>query len=145
IHVSVTEGRRLIDPRPYRGSMKILPDASSWEVLLVNEVDLEEYVACVVTSEYGLDDLEGSKAMAVLARTYTVRSMYPNASYDIPVRAVSQVYRGFGGVTDLSRRGDGETECLVLSYRGATIDGAYLSSSGGITAKNDDVWDANPL
>jgi|GEM_PF-519509 len=145
IHVSVTEGRRLIDPRPYRGSMKILPDASSWEVLLVNEVDLEEYVACVVTSEYGLDDLEGSKAMAVLARTYAVRSMDPNAPYDISDHTMSQVYRGSEGVTDLARRAARETEGLVLTYRGAPIEAVYFSSSGGITANNDDVWDANPL
>src|SRR5690606_23652204 len=56
-----------------------------------------------------------------------------------------QVYRGSEGVTDLARRAARETEGLVLTYRGAPIEAVYFSSSGGITANNDDVWDANPL
>ena len=62
---------------------------------LINAVPIEAYVASVVSTEYGLDDLEGSKAMAVLARTYVLNTPGKyGPDYDHVDDTRSQVYRG---------------------------------------------------
>ena len=61
-------------PRRYTGNLVISPDQNDEGLKLINAVPLEAYVASVVSTEYGLDDLEGSKAMAVLARTYVLNT-----------------------------------------------------------------------
>ncbi|NBB73143.1 MAG: hypothetical protein GVY35_05615, partial [Bacteroidetes bacterium] len=62
-------------PRTYAGSLAVRADSARPDILqLVNAVPLEDYVASVVASEYTLDDTEGMKAMAVVARTYALRA-----------------------------------------------------------------------
>ena len=48
-------------PRRYAGNLLISPDQTDQTLELINAVPLEAYVASVVSTEYGLDDLEGSK------------------------------------------------------------------------------------
>lgn len=146
IGVTVREGRRLDDQRVYPGELFIAPDGEGWELALVNEIDLEEYVACVVASEYGLDDLEGSKAMAVIARTYALSALDAETrGYHLDDHTLAQVFRGMDGVTDLALRAARETAGEVATYRGGLIEAVYFSSSGGRTANNEDVWEATPL
>ena len=61
--------------RTYSGSLEIRTDRSNSELQIVNLVPLEDYVASVVGSEYGLDDLQGAKAMAIVARTYALHAL----------------------------------------------------------------------
>lgn len=132
--------------RTYSGSLEVFVDPQHPAVLqLINHVALEEYVASVVATEYGLDDLEGSKAMAVLVRTYALNAhrKYGDA-YDHVDHALSQVYRGAERITPRSREATRLTEGEILTYQGALIEAVYSSSSGGHTASNEDVWNAAP-
>lgn len=144
--VAVSEGSSLDDGRTYPGRLHVSPNPGGWELRLVNEVDLETYVAGVVASEYGLEDLEGSKAMAVVARTYALAAVGENEAGDILAdHTLSQVYRGLDGVTDLAVQAAQETSGEVVTHNGAPIQAVYFSSSGGRTANNEDVWDGAPL
>jgi stage II sporulation protein D len=108
---------------------------------LVNHVDLETYVAAVVTSEYGLDDLEGNKAMAVLARTYALRALGKYGDdYDHVDHSLSQVYHGVGDLKPQAIEGALATRGKVLTYEGALIEAVYHAESGGHTADNETVW-----
>lgn len=129
--------------RVYTGPLHVEPDGPSLQ--LVNHVPLDDYVASVVASEYGFDDLEGSKAMAVVARTYGMRAAgkFDSGDYDHVDNTVSQVYRGVRSITPVSRRATTQTRGEVLTYDGALIEAVYFSSSGGHTANNEDVWDAS--
>jgi stage II sporulation protein D len=129
--------------RVYTGPLHVEPDGSSLQ--LVNHVPMDDYVASVVASEYGFDDLEGSKAMAVVARTYGMRAAgkFDSGDYDHVDNTVSQVYRGVRSITPVSRRATSQTRGEVLTYDGALIEAVYFSSSGGHTANNEDVWDAS--
>ncbi len=129
--------------RVYTGPLHVEPDRSSLQ--LVNHVPIDDYVASVVASEYGFDDLEGSKAMAVVARTYGMRAAgkFDSGDYDHVDNTVSQVYRGVRSITPVSRRATSQTRGEVLTYGGALIEAVYFSSSGGHTANNEDVWDAS--
>ena len=129
--------------RVYTGPLHIEPDGSNLQ--LVNHVPIDDYVASVVASEYGFDDLEGSKAMAVVARTYGMRAAgkFDSGDYDHVDNTVSQVYRGVRSITPVSRRATSQTRGEVLTYEDALIEAVYFSSSGGHTANNEDVWDAS--
>ena len=128
--------------RSYTGVFEIRPDREELEV--VNAVPLEQYVASVVASEYGLDDVEGAKAMAVVARTYAVRGSDKfDGAYAHVDHTLSQVYRGLSAITDASRAAAQATEGEVLTYNSHLIEAVYFSSSGGHTANNEDVWDAS--
>ncbi|WP_179862101.1 SpoIID/LytB domain-containing protein [Longibacter salinarum] len=131
--------------RAYTGPLHVEPDGSSLQ--LVNHAPLDDYVASVVAAEYGFKDLEGSKAMAVVARTYGVRASdkFNSGDYDHVDNTVSQVYRGVRAITPTSRRATQATAGQVLTYDGSLIEAVYFSSSGGHTANNEDVWDAKDV
>lgn len=128
--------------RTYTGSLYMAPAPESG-LLVVNNVPLEDYVASVVASEYGLDDREGRKAMAVVARTYGLfTSKKFGGTYDQADGTASQVYNGAGAVTPAARRATKATPGEVLTYDGTLIQAVYFSSSGGHTADNEAVWNA---
>ncbi|WP_105011542.1 SpoIID/LytB domain-containing protein [Salinibacter sp. 10B] len=128
--------------RTYTGGLYLAPDAGSG-LLVVNDVPIEDYVASVVASEYGLDDTEGKKAMAVVARTYGLfASAKFGGAYDHADGTASQVYNGLDAVTKASRQAAQATAGEVLTHDGTLIQAVYFSSSGGHTANNEDVWNA---
>lgn len=130
--------------RSYLGSIHATAEAGSSALRLVNHVPLEDYVASVVASEYGLDDVEGSKAMAVIARTYALKALR-SAEYDQVDHTLSQVYKGNRAVTARALEAARATAGEVLTYGGDLIVATYYSSSGGHTANNEDVWQAAAL
>jgi len=128
--------------RTYSGSLRLRPTDAESTLHLVNRVPLRDYVASVVASEYGLDDRAGTRAMAVVARTYGLFSTKESADgeYDHVDGTASQVYRGRDVITDAARAAARETKGEVLTYDGAPIQAVYFSSSGGHTASNEHVW-----
>lgn len=145
IQITVVQGKRRDLSRRYQGSLFLSPDPRTTVLQLVNHVDVEDYVASVVASEYGLDDLEGSKAMAVIARTYALHALgEAGDAYDHVDHTLAQVYGGADRITDLARRAARETYGEVLTYDGHLIDAVYFSSSGGHTADNEAVWHTAP-
>ncbi len=131
--------------RAYTGHLEISPEELTVSTLqVVNHVPLEDYVASVVASEYGFEDLEGSKAMAVLVRTYALRNKFGEA-YDHVDHVMSQVYDGATAVTPVSYEATRATRGEVVTYADSLIEAVYFSASGGHTANNEDVWDSDPL
>jgi len=131
--------------RTYEGALFAQPDPErSGRLQLVNASPLESYVASVVAAEYGFDDLEGAKAMAVVARTYALKAADKfDGRYDHVDHTASQVYRGTSAITGTARRAARETRGEVVTYNDTLIEAVYFSSSGGHTADNEDVWDAD--
>jgi stage II sporulation protein D len=130
--------------RTYTGGLYLAPAPRiDSAILLVNEVPIEDYVASVVAGEYGLDDREGTRAMAVVARTYGLfASAKFGGAYDQADGTASQVYEGVDAVTERSRSAAQATAGEVLTHNGTLIQSVYFSSSGGHTADNEDVWKA---
>lgn len=132
--------------RRYAGNLFVSPDEEDRSLKLINTVPLEAYVASVLSTEYTLNDLEGSKAMAVLARTYVLNapSKY-GPDYDLVDDTRSQVYRGDGVLIPMALKAAHSTEGEVVTYRGRPIQAVYHSSSGGHTADNESVWSSSPV
>ena len=132
--------------RRYTGNLLISTDQNDEGLKLINAVPLEAYVASVVSTEYGLDDLEGSKAMAVLARTYVLNAPGKyGPDYDLVDDTRSQVYRGEDVILPLALEAARLTGGEVLTWRGKPIQAVYHSSSGGHTADNESVWSSSPV
>ncbi len=123
--------------RPYRGLLEAFLSAAG-EVVLVNELDLEDYLRGVVPEELGpaaWPELEALKAQAVAARTYALgnRGQYAEEGYDLCDTPRCQVYGGMGSEHPLSDRAVRETAGEFLAYGDRPINALYTSTCGGHT------------
>lgn len=132
--------------RSYRGRLDVTPSSQSpGTIQIVNDVDIEHYVASVLPSEYPFREIEGVKAQAIVIRTYALTSQARGDDYRLRDDAQSQVYRGVGTETDLSRSAAHMTAGATASYDGALIEAVYSSHCGGHSADNEDIWGSTPV
>ena len=112
-------------------------------LLLVNQVDLEEYVKGVVPAEVNSAwHLEMLKVQAVATRTYALyqHMLSPTRDYDVVAGIQDQVYRGRQGIDARVVEAVESTRGLVVTYPGAPIYAAFSSTAAGITEDAMIVW-----
>ena len=112
-------------------------------LLVVNHVDLEEYVKGVVPAEVNATwHLELLKVQAVAARTYALyqQRLSPTRSYDVVAGIQDQVYRGRQGIDARVALAVESTRGLVVTYQGAPIYAAFSSTAAGLTEDAMNVW-----
>lgn len=123
--------------RRYRGPIELRRDAAG-QLVAVNHVDLETYVAGIA-EEKGQDwPIEGLKALAVAARSLAVasRTWYSRnhgSGYDICPTGNCQVYLGYDGEEPAMRRAAAETAGRIRTYKGTAILAMYHGNGGGQT------------
>ncbi len=143
---SVPSGARIVPPvsgaiefggKAYPGSMTLLN--RSGRLLLVSNLDIEEYLPGVLTGEmFPKFHLEAYKAQAVAARTYALHQKFvnPRPDYDMTNTAANQVYVGAG--SDKAVQAVRDTDGRVLTWTspaGEKMFCTYYSSTcGGETA-----------
>ena len=111
--------------------------------LVINQVDLEEYVKGVVPAEVNSSwHPEMLKAQAVAARTYALYQQMLSAArdYDVASTVQDQVYKGKNGIDEAILRAVDETKGLVLTYENAPIYAAFSSTAAGLTEDAVNVW-----
>ena len=128
----------------YPGHMEITEESDG--LLLLNEVDLEEYLKRVTPSEMPPTyDLEALKAQAVCARTYAWRQIQGNAysTYGAHVDDSTnfQVYNNTL-TFDSTDTAVNETFGQLLEYNGDPIEAFYYSTSDG-HGTDGSVWGAD--
>lgn len=120
------------------------------------EMDLEEYVFCVVLREMPASfETEALKAQAVVARTYTLRRYCSGSKHEsADICTDSSCCQGFCSQNEfLEKKGTKEqlnkvkdavlsTAGLVLMYDNSLIEATYFSCSGGYTEDAESVWGA---
>lgn len=112
-------------------------------VLVINEVDLEEYVKGVVPAEVSSAwHPEMLKVQAVAARTYALYQHMLSASrdYDVVAGIQDQVYRGRQGIDARVEQAVESTRGLVVTHQGAPIYAAFSSTAAGLTEDAVIVW-----
>ncbi len=112
-------------------------------VLVINQVDLEEYVKGVVPAEVNSAwHPEMLKVQAVAARTYAFYQHMLSASrdYDVAASIQDQVYRGRQGMDARVVEAVESTRGLVVTHQGAPIYAAFSSTAAGITEDAVIVW-----
>jgi stage II sporulation protein D len=112
-------------------------------LLLVNHVDLEEYVKGVVPAEVNSAwHPEMLKVQAVATRTYALYQHMLSATrdYDVVAGIQDQVYRGRHGIDARVVEAVESTRGLVVTYQGAPIYAAFSSTAAGVTEDAMTVW-----
>jgi len=140
------DGTIVVNGKGYRGSLVVLPGSSAdaKAFAIVNYVNLEHYVASVVSGEmYSSWPKAALRAQAVAARTYAVFQMKQrgkNQDWDVTAGVESQVYPGLSGETTVSRKAAEDTFGVVLTYEGKVFPAYYHSTCGDCTASVQDVF-----
>ncbi len=125
----------------YQGTLIFYPAADGFYV--VNELPLEDYVACTVPGEMPASyPAEALKAQAVCSRTYAVKNTGGMEDYhaDVDDSVSWQVYNGQEGdkrATEAVKATEGE----VLLWEGKPADIYFFSTSCGLTSRKD-IWNA---
>lgn len=136
-------GIGVVNQNPYAGNFRLQPNASG-SFTLVNFVPIETYLRGVVPHEIGYQaPYSAVQAQAVLARTYALANRHRFAvdDYELCANTHCQVYAGLKDTSELADRAIRETKGKVLTYAGRVVDALYSSTTGGITANYNDLWD----
>jgi len=112
-------------------------------MLVINEVELEDYVSGILGREIYPDwHPETLKAQAVVARTYALhqRAEARGQAFHVEAGTGSQVYGGVTAETRAIRAAVAATRGEYLAYARKPILAVYHSASGGQTASSEEVW-----
>lgn len=123
--------------RRYRGSIEIRRDASG-QLIAVNHVDLETYVAGIAEEKGQGWPIEALKALAIAARSLAAATMswygkHQADGFDICPTGNCQVYLGYDGEEPAIRRAAAETAGQIRTFEGSPILAMYHGNGGGQT------------
>jgi stage II sporulation protein D len=128
--------------RAYDDNLVVIPDDRF--MTLVNEVDIDKYLAAVVEAESGSNsEKEYYKAQSILCRTYTLRQFdrHGNEGFSFCDGSHCQAYKGKSRGNPEILEAIIETSGLVLAdFNFKLITAAYHANSGGQTQRASDVW-----
>lgn len=130
----------------YRGTIRIRKKDG---YIVTNEIDLEEYLYAVVSSEMPSSyEKEALKAQAVCARSYAVNRIqdhaYEKYDADLDDTTACQVYNNIFETPETIEAVQ-ETAGKVLISGGELVQAYFFSTSCGTTCRNDDVWGGDKL
>jgi stage II sporulation protein D len=126
----------------YRGWLE-LRKKSNGLLLVINELDIEDYLQGVVAAEIPHEwEFEALKAQAIASRTYALYQKRSAGSrpYHILATVNSQVYSGSSAEHPRTLRAVRDTRGIVITYQGEIIPAFYHSSCGGHTEDASELW-----
>lgn len=129
----------------YPGTMQYYLEKEG--IVVVNEVDLEEYLCLVVPSEmpagYGL---EPAKVQAVCARSYAWRKIHGGVFQEYEAHVDdSTSYQVYNNIPaqEVSTEAVRQTRGQMITYNGSVVQPYYFSTSCGYTTNNA-IWGSDP-
>lgn len=146
LYLNALEGKALpkVNQRAYKGYLRALADND--KLLLVNHVDLEQYLASVLPAKTMVvwPD-EGIKAQAIAARSYALynKRLHRGKQYDLTANDQELPYEGTGpriekaGITKLIGATRGQ---YLVDAQGLPVEAVTTSSSGGATEAAKGAW-----
>ncbi len=125
--------------RRYAGELRV--SLNDKKLNIINHLRLEKYLESVVGSEMPKEfPLAALQAQAIAARTYALKLLDNNKSFDLHSTQASQVYLGLESETAKISRAVRSTKSLVLFHQNELINAVFHSSSGGRTENSGQVW-----
>lgn len=106
----------------------------------VVDVDLEDYVTCVVASEVGNVPLEACKAQAVAARSFAIARGVLSGKVISDSSSTAQAYRADRIGYAICAKAAWETKGEILTYGGKVTSANYCEANGGRTYSSEEVW-----
>lgn len=129
----------------YHGSFYIYKENTG--IVLVNQVELEKYVAGVISSEIGVKaPKEAMKAQAICARTYITNAKakeYKKYDAEADDSTDYQVYNRIAPNKDCFGAAE-DTKNMIMTYKGKPITAYYFSTSCGYTTDYK-IWGREKL
>ena len=104
------------------------------------DVDLEDYITCVVASEVGNAPIEACKAQAIAARSFAIARGVLSGKPISDSSSTAQAYRANRIGYANCAKAAWETKGQVLTYGGNVISANYCSANGGRTYSSEEVW-----
>src|SRR5256885_791455 len=142
--VNVTENRFAVaNGRRYRGRINVTSGRGGLTV--VNQVNVESYIAGVVPPEIGArrpDELAAVLAQAVVSRSFAIknRGRWEAFGFDAYADTRDQVYLAVAVETEQAGDAVRKTAGQVLTYDGDVIDAYFHSACGFSTAGVDEAF-----
>lgn len=144
-NVFALKNTQLTKERIYEDNLKISVKAS--QLLLVNTIGLEKYVAGVVQSEVfgSSNEVEFFKIQAIISRTYCLANLNRHLQEDCNLcdGVHCQAYKGRCSQADILRGTFESFSDVVVDTTNKLISTAYHSNSGGMTEASGNVWQKN--
>ncbi len=147
--IGITSITRQLGIPYYSGRIEL--KAVEDKILVINEVNMEDYLTKVVPSEMPATwELEALKTQAVAARTYAYYEIYNKSfmkdGYIVDDSESSQVYNNLEKNSKVTQAIE-ETKGITMFYgeneSKLPIKAYYYSSSSGLTASGNEVWIEN--
>jgi len=135
-------GFAMVNGKRYRGEIVVFVSRDS-ELLVLNRLDLEDYLQGVVPLEMGnrpRGDSAALQAQAVASRSYAYVRLNDRKEFDVRSSIIDQAYGGVDVENDLATAAVDATRGLMLRYQGRVADALYSSTCGGSTAEAPEVW-----
>lgn len=129
--------------RTYSGMLSITDEKG--ELVIINTVSMEEYVASVVISEMGNHHPEAMKAQAVVSRSWAVCNLKPDRSHDFCDLTISQSYQGYTPFHDRVRNLISVTRGEILKYKGKRANVVYHAACSDRTLSSASIWGGQPV
>ncbi len=125
--------------RRYAGELRVSLDEQNLKI--INYLKLEKYLKSVVGGEMPKEfPLSALQSQAIAARTYALKVLGKNKSFDVHSTQDSQVYLGLESETPKINKAVRSTSSLVMFYKNKLINSVFHSSSGGRTEDSGQVW-----
>ena len=139
---SIKPVEKELNPRIYEDNLFIKVKDST--LILINDVNLEKYIAGVVETEAGSTaELEFYKSQALICRTYAYNNFnrHHGEGFNLCDGVHCQAYKNRSYYNKLIPKAAYHTRSLiVVDSAYIPINAAFHSNSGGQTANSEDVW-----
>jgi stage II sporulation protein D len=116
---------------------------SDHSIQVVNQVELEDYVASVILSEGGdAKYLEFYKVQGLISRTYALRNIrkHEKEGYHLCDQVHCQLYHGHTIKPEILEAVNSTRGLVILGPDTQLISAAFHSNSGGETTNSENVW-----
>lgn len=128
-----------LNGKTYQGKLRIIRTEKAF--VYINYVPLNKYLISVVGHEMSASwPIPALKAQAILARTYLLKRLSPQKSYDVVSSTSHQMYGGTLKNDSPVRAAVSQTKNKVLTYHYKLAQVFYHANSGGQTAASAEVW-----
>ncbi len=127
--------------RAYDDNMTI--NAESGFLKIINNIDIEKYVAGVVEAEVGaLKNIEFYKVQAVACRTYVLRNIrrHFHEGFHVCDKVHCQVYKGKTYNTEILSAVEQTNHFVIIDKELNFISAVFHSNCGGQTVNSEHVW-----
>ncbi len=118
--------------------------ANNGKFIIINDVDLERYVAGVVEAEGGgwKESIEYYKVQAIICRTYALENMDKHVldGYNLCSKVHCQVYKGRCKNTNIMMAASKTAGDIIVDSSMNMISAVFHSNCGGQTVNSEDVW-----